>query len=67
MATTYEEVLALFKEVAEAQKETERRFRETDRKFQETERLLRDCTKNQLLKKPLKTLPINSSFFSKTP
>jgi hypothetical protein len=49
MATTYEEVLALFREVAqaqrevaEAQKETERllreQSRETDRKFQETDR-----------------------------
>ena len=49
MATTYEEVLTLFREVAEAQKETERKFqetdrllreqsRETDRKFQETDR-----------------------------
>jgi hypothetical protein len=38
MATTYEDVLNLFREVAEAQKETERKFQETDRKFQETDR-----------------------------
>ena len=42
MATTYEDILNLFREVAEAQKETERKFQETDRKFQETERLLRE-------------------------
>ncbi|MFZ1640684.1 MAG: DUF3782 domain-containing protein [Candidatus Contendobacter sp.] len=46
MATTYEDVLALFREVAEAQKETGRLLREqsqeTDRKFQETERLLKE-------------------------
>jgi hypothetical protein len=38
MATTYEDVLNLFREVAESQKETERKFQETDRKFQETDR-----------------------------
>lgn len=38
MATTYQEILNLFREVAEAQKETERKFQETDRKFQETDR-----------------------------
>jgi hypothetical protein len=49
MATTYEEVLNLFREtdrkfqeLVEAQKETDRKFQETDRKFQETERLLRE-------------------------
>ena len=52
MATTYEDVLNLFREVAESQKETERlmkeqsqetdrKFQETDRKFQETDRLLK--------------------------
>ena len=55
MATTYEEVLTLFREVAEAQKETERKFqetdrllreqsRETDRKFQETDRKIKAVT-----------------------
>ncbi len=29
MATTYEDILNLFREVAEAQKETERKFQET--------------------------------------
>jgi hypothetical protein len=45
MATTYEEVLNLFREtdrkfqeLVEAQKETDRKFQETDRKFQETDR-----------------------------
>ena len=46
MATTYEDVLNLFREVAESQKETERLMKEqsweTDRKFQETERLLKE-------------------------
>jgi hypothetical protein len=53
MATTYEDVLNLFREVAESQKETERKFQETDRllkessqetdrKFQETDRLLKE-------------------------
>jgi len=55
MATTYEEVLTLFREVAEAQKETERKFQETDRllreqsqetdrKFQETDRKIKTVT-----------------------
>jgi hypothetical protein len=55
MATTYEEVLTLFREVAEAQKETERKFQETDRllreqsqetdrKFQETDRKIKAVT-----------------------
>ena len=45
MATTYEDILALFREtdrkfqdLMDAQKETDRRFQETDRKFQETDR-----------------------------
>lgn len=52
MATTYEDVLNLFREVAEAQKETDQKFRdtersikelleaqkETDRKFQQTDK-----------------------------
>ena len=42
MATTYEEILELFREVAESQKETDRKFQDTDRKFQETERLLKE-------------------------
>lgn len=49
MATTYEEVLNLFREtdrkfqeLVEAQKETDRKFQETDRKFQDTDRLLRE-------------------------
>jgi hypothetical protein len=49
MATTYEEVLNLFREtdrkfqeLVEAQKDTDRKFQETDRKFQETDRLLRE-------------------------
>lgn len=44
MATTYEEILGLFREVAAAQKQTDRQFQETDRllkeKFQETDRKL---------------------------
>jgi hypothetical protein len=43
MATTYEEVLNLFKAVAEAQRETERLLRE---QTQETERLLREQTQD---------------------
>ena len=39
MATTYEEVLNLFREVAEAQKETEQKFQETDRKLNQLEKL----------------------------
>jgi hypothetical protein len=53
MATTYEEVLTLFREtdrkfqeLVDAQKETDRKFQESraeaDRQFQETERLLRE-------------------------
>ena len=42
MATTLEEVWALFREVAEAQKDTAQRFQETDRKFQETDRKFQD-------------------------
>ena len=42
MATTYEDVLNLFREVAESQKETERKFQDTDRKFQETDRKFQD-------------------------
>jgi hypothetical protein len=53
MATTYEEVLTLFREtdrkfqeLVDAQKETDRKFQESraeaDRRFQETERLLRE-------------------------
>ena len=49
MATTYEEILELFREtdrkfqeVAESQKETDRKFQDTDRKFQDTERLLKE-------------------------
>ena len=45
MATTLDEVWALFREVAEAQKETDRRFQETDRRFQETERLMEKRSK----------------------
>ncbi|MBK1716059.1 DUF3782 domain-containing protein [Thiocystis violacea] len=37
MATTYEDILTLFREVAEAQKVTEQKFQETDRKFQDTD------------------------------
>ena len=48
MATTYEEVLTLFKEVAEAQKETDRKFQETDRllreRSQETDRKIKAVT-----------------------
>ncbi|TVR58886.1 MAG: DUF3782 domain-containing protein [Candidatus Competibacteraceae bacterium] len=48
MATTYEEVLNLFKAVAEAQRETERLLREqtqeTDRKFQDTDRKIKAVT-----------------------
>jgi hypothetical protein len=48
MATTYEEVLTLFREVAEAQKETERKFQETDRllreQSQETDRKIKTVT-----------------------
>jgi hypothetical protein len=47
MATTYEDILALFREtdrkfqdLMDAQKETDRKFQETDRKFQETARLV---------------------------
>jgi hypothetical protein len=54
MATTYEDILALFREtdrkfqetdrrfqeLMEAQKETDRKFQETDRKFQETSKLV---------------------------
>ncbi|MBS1223946.1 MAG: hypothetical protein H6R24_624 [Proteobacteria bacterium] len=42
MATTLEEVWALFREVAEAQKDTAQRFQETDRKFQDTDRKFQD-------------------------
>jgi hypothetical protein len=46
MATTYEEVWALFRETdrkfQESRVEADRRFQETDRKFQETERLLKE-------------------------
>ncbi len=45
MATTYEDILVLFREtdrkfqdLMDAQKETDRKFQETDRKFQETDR-----------------------------
>ena len=38
MATTLDEVWALFREVAESQKETDRKFQDTDRKFQDTDR-----------------------------
>ena len=56
MATTYEDVLNLFREtdrkfqevaqaqreIAEAQKETDRKFQDTDRKFQDTDRKFQD-------------------------
>jgi len=38
MATTYEEILTLFRDIAEAQKETDRQFKETDRQIKETSR-----------------------------
>ncbi len=51
MATTYEDVLNLFREtdrkfqeLVEAQKETDRKFQDTDRKFQETDRKLKLVT-----------------------
>ena len=47
MATTYEDVLNLFRE-------TDRKFQETDRKFQETERLLRE--QSQATEKKLNAL-----------
>ena len=47
MATTYEEVLNLFREVAEAQKETERKFQDTDRKFQDTDRKFQEVAESQ--------------------
>jgi hypothetical protein len=47
MATTYEDILALFREtdrkfqdLMDAQKETDRRFQETDREFQEAARVV---------------------------
>ena len=46
MATTYEEILELFREtdrlLKEQSQETDRKFQETDRKFQDTERLLKE-------------------------
>ncbi len=42
MATSYEEIMALFREVAAAQKETERQSRETERRFQETDRKIQE-------------------------
>ncbi len=49
MATTYEEILELFREtdrkfqeVAESQKDTDRKFQDTDRKFQDTDRKFQD-------------------------
>jgi hypothetical protein len=36
MATTYEDILALFRETDRKFQETDRKFQETDRKFQET-------------------------------
>ena len=49
MATTYEDVLNLFREtdrkfqeLVEAQKETDRKFQDTDRKFQDTDRKFQD-------------------------
>lgn len=47
MATTYEEILMLFRDIAEAQKETDRQFKETDRKFQETSRKISDIAEAQ--------------------
>jgi hypothetical protein len=38
MATTYEDILALFRETDRKFQETDRKFQETDRKFQETDR-----------------------------
>ena len=37
MATTYEDILALFRETDRKFQETDRKFQETDRKFQETD------------------------------
>ena len=59
MATTYEDILALFREtdrkfqetdrkfqeLMNAQKETDRKFQETDRKFQETDRKFQETSK----------------------
>lgn len=49
MATTYQDVLNLFREtdrkfqeLVEAQKETDRKFQDTDRKFQDTDRKFQD-------------------------
>jgi hypothetical protein len=52
MATTYEDILALFREtdrkfqdLMDAQKETDRRFQETDRRFQETDREFQEAAR----------------------
>ena len=45
MATTLDEVWALFREVAEAQKETDRRMKETDRQMKETDRQIKQLGK----------------------
>ena len=52
MATTYEEILNLFREtdrkfqeVAESQKDTDRKFQDTDRKFQDTAQKLNQLEK----------------------
>ena len=52
MATTYEDILNLFREtdrrfqeVAESQKDTDRKFQDTDRKFQDTDRKLNQLEK----------------------
>jgi len=54
MATTYEDVLNLFRETDRKFQETDRKFQETDRKFQETERLLRE--QSQATEKKLNAL-----------
>ena len=41
MATTLDEVWALFREVAESQKDTDRRMKETDRQMKETDRQIK--------------------------
>jgi hypothetical protein len=45
MATTLDEVWALFREVAESQKDTDRRMKETDRQMKETDRQIKQLGK----------------------